>query len=334
MRRVAQGVVVQRAGRGRRLAAAALVALSACAASAPSASAVAGDISTVAGDGTLTSTGDGGPATSAGTGSPEGVFFADGGFYLLDDVAPKVRYVNGSGTISTTAGGGASNPGDGGPATAAALADPEQVISDRNGNVFFTAGNRVRRVSALGIITTVAGTSTAGFSGDGGPATAALLARPHGLALDLDGNLYVGDCDNHRVRRINALGMISTVAGTGTAGYSGDGGPATAANIGCPVDVGVDFTGRLVIAETTGHTIRQVSAAGTISTLAGQRDRRVHGRRRAGHGSATQLTSGPRCGRGRRRLHRRGQQRHHPQGHLRGHDQHRGGHRHRVRLLG
>ena len=253
-----------------RLLAALTLAVAALAGSALPAAAAPGDISTVAGNGTFGSSGDGGPATAASIGSPEGVFFSPAGLHLLDDAGPRVRHVNLAGTISTVAGGGLSDPGDGGPATDALLPDPEQVIRDRSGNLYFSAGHRIRRVSTLGIITTVAGTGTAGFSGDGGPATAAQIARPHGLALDLNGNLYFGDCDNHRIRRVSQLGVITTVAGSGSVGYSGDGGPATAAEMSCPADVLVDQWGRLFIASNDNNVVREVDlVTGTISTFAG-----------------------------------------------------------------
>ena len=330
MRKAAQGRVLlgRHAAALRRLLTALTIAIAAVAAGALPATAAPGDISTVAGDGTFGSSGDGGPATAASIGSPEGVFFSPAGLHLLDDAGPRVRYVDLAGTISTAAGGGLNDPGDGGPATQALLQDPEQVIRDRNGNLYFSAGNRVRRVSTLGIITTVAGTGTAGFSGDGGPATAAELARPHGLALDLNGNLYIGDCDNYRIRRVSSLGVITTVAGTGTLGYSGDGGPATAAQLSCPADVSVDPWGRLFIADNGNNVVRLVDPSHRQHLdVRGDGRQRLLRRRWTRHGGRAAPAAGSRDRRDWKPLHRRGAQSHHPEGRRRRDDHDRGGNR-------
>lgn len=254
----------------RRLVWALATALAAVATWAAPASALTGDIDTVAGNGTFSSSGDGGQATAAGAGSIEGVFFSPAGLHLTEDAGPRVRFVDPGGLISTVAGGGVGDPGDGGSALEARLQDPEQVIRDRHGNLFFASGNRVRRVSAAGVISTVAGNGTAGFSGDGGQATSAQLNRPHGLALDLDGNLYIADNDNNRIRRVSPAGVIETVVGTGAPGYAGDGGLATAALIDSPVDVAIDSWGRLFVAENDTNVVRLIDrGSGIISTVAG-----------------------------------------------------------------
>ena len=144
--------------------------------------------------------------------------------------------------------------GDGGPATAAELNSPTGVAVDAAGDLFIadSGNNRIREVNlATGMITTVAGNGTGGYSGDGGPATAAELDYPEGVAVDAAGDLFIADSDNNRVREVNlSTGMITTVAGNGTDGYSGDNGPATAAELNYPEGIAVDAAGDLFIADT------------------------------------------------------------------------------------
>ena len=172
-------------------------------------------------------------------------------------------------TIQTVAG--SSNMGDGGPATAAQIGSIQGVAVDAKGDLFLsdTNNHRVRRVDTGGIITTIAGTGTAGFSGDGGPAGSAQLNLPYGLAVDAAGNLYIADLGNNRVRKVSPDGIIVTIAGTGVEGYSGDGGQANAAQLYTPRDVAVDAAANLYIAEFEGHRVRKVTPAGVISTVAG-----------------------------------------------------------------
>ncbi|TLS74950.1 HYR domain-containing protein [Mariprofundus erugo] len=176
------------------------------------------------------------------------------------------------GDITTVAGtGGNASTGDGGPATSAQLMGPADVVVDAAGNLYISEfyGNKIRKVDTSGNISTVAGTGIRGGAGDGGAATAAQLTFPYGLAVDASGNLYGADRENHRIRKVNALGQISTVAGIGYAGYSGDGGPATAARVSHPEDVAVDGAGNIYIADMNNRRIRKVDVAGNISTLAG-----------------------------------------------------------------
>jgi streptogramin lyase len=175
--------------------------------------------------------------------------------------------------IATIGGtGSAGYGGDGGPAIAARFNNPHGIASDANGNVYVgdAANQRVRRIDArTGIVTTVAGTGSSGFSGDGGPATAAKLSYPKGTEIGPDGNLYIADNNNHRVRRVDlATGVITTVAGTGSAGFSGDGGPATAAQLNEPRNIAFDALGRLYIVDQNNGRIRRVDTNGTISTFA------------------------------------------------------------------
>ncbi len=173
--------------------------------------------------------------------------------------------------ITTEAGGGL---GDGGPATAAPVNTPFGVAIDSGGDEFIadSGNNEIREVNGTtGVITTVAGTGVAGYSGDGGPATSAELDSPAGISLDSFGHLFIADSDNNVVREVNlSTGVISTVAGTGTAGFGGNGGPATSATLFGPTSVAVDSSGNLFIADTGNDVIREVSAAtGKISTVAG-----------------------------------------------------------------
>jgi trimeric autotransporter adhesin len=228
-------------------------------------------ITTFAGNGVLGFSGDGGAATSANLHGPTSVAVdGSGNVYIADTFNNEIRKVSG-GTISTFAGTlAASYSGDGGAATSAAVNAPMGIAVDATGKVYIadTANNRVRQVSG-GVITTLAGNGLAGFSGDSASAATALLAQPSGVAVDSSGNLYVADTANHRVRKITTGGIISTVAGNGTPGFSGDGGSAVSAQLYLPAGVAVDANGTLYIADTGNQRVRQVTAGGVISTIAG-----------------------------------------------------------------
>jgi trimeric autotransporter adhesin len=243
----------------------------------PLAALTPGIITTFAGNGTGGYSGDGGAATSAQVNSPVGVAFdSAGNLYIGDYSNSRVRKVNAAtGTITTVAGNGtAGYSGDGGPATSAQLNGPEVVALDSAGNLYIAeyGNHRIRKVAAAtGIITTVAGNGTQNYSGDGGPATSAALWTPTGVALDSAGNLYIADFGNHRIRKVAAAtGIITTVAGNGTQGYSGDGGPATSAELGDPTHVVLDSVGNLIIADGGNNRVRKVTVAtGIITTVAG-----------------------------------------------------------------
>lgn len=233
----------------------------------------AGTITTAAGTGVFGRTGDGGPAASALIGSPRGISVDQAGNILVTSGATSgVRRIAADGTVTTVAGtGSAGYSGDGtATGTQAALNTPRGVVADVAGNVLIadTFNNRIRRVDATTrIITSIAGTGVAGFSGDDGPAISAQVRFPRQLILDRAGNLLFADTSNNRVRRISPAGMITTVAGNGGGGFSGDGGPATAAQIGANSIV-LDAAGNLYIAGPT--RIRKVDAAtGIITTIGG-----------------------------------------------------------------
>ena len=232
----------------------------------------AGTISTVAGTGTAGFSGDGGPATGAQLNHSVGVFVdAAGNLFIADGSNNRIRQVDPAGTISTVAGTGVTGfSGDGGPATGAQFHSPSGVFVDAAGNLFIADGgnHRIRKVAPAGTISTVAGTGVGGVSGDGGTATGAQLS-PFGVFVDAAGNLFIADRSNNRIRKVDPAGTISTVAGTGTAGFSGDGGPATGAQLNAPFGVFVDAAGNLFIADAGNSRIRKVDPAGTISTVAG-----------------------------------------------------------------
>ncbi len=231
-----------------------------------------GTATTVAGTGTRGYSGDGGPATAAALDLPSGVAVGTSGMLFIADSGNfRIRRVGPDGNITTVAGTGApfaDDSGDGGPATAATLSASIVAVSS-DGSLFITGSNRVRRVGPDGIITTVAGTGTRGNSGDGGPAIAATFSSPTGVALGPDGSLFITDWPANRVRRVGPDGVISTVAGGGTADESVDGIPATTATLNRPLTSVVGSDGSLFIACDNGK-IRRVQTNGIITTFAGQ----------------------------------------------------------------
>ena len=229
-------------------------------------------VNTYAGNGTNGFTGDGGPISGAEFNKPTGLVFDKGGnLYVADSMNGRVRKISG-GNISTIAGnGGFRYAGDGGAALQALLNGPLGVAVDASGNTYFsdTGNNVVRKVSSTGVISTIAGTGSAGFGGDGGNAATAQLYAPAGLAVDKSGNLYIADSANNRVRKIATSGTISTVAGSGSPGYAGDGTAATSAQLNDPLALAFDASGTLYIADFGNSAVRKVTTGGIISTFAG-----------------------------------------------------------------
>ncbi|MFP5236427.1 MAG: Ig-like domain repeat protein [Acidobacteriota bacterium] len=233
---------------------------------------LAGIITTVAGNGAQGFSGDGGAATSATLDSPVGVAVdASNNIYIADTHNQRIRMVAASsGIIGTIAGTGVAGfSGDGSAATAAELDLPTAIAVDSKGNVFIadTNNNRIREISG-GKISTVAGDGSQTFSGDGGPATAAGLDSPDGVAVDSAFNLYIGDTHNQRVRMVAAAtGIITTIAGTGSKTFTGDG-TATSSALARPRGVAVDSTGTVYVADSDNNRIRKITGT-TIATVAG-----------------------------------------------------------------
>jgi sugar lactone lactonase YvrE len=218
--------------------------------------------------------GDGGPAAGALLNTPfAAAADSRGNLYISDWGNSCIRMVDATGTIWTVAGTPLTpgTTGDGGLAREALFSEVRGVFVDRASNLYVAErdNHAIRRVGTNGILTTLAGTvGTNGFAGDGGPATAARLNGPRWATADTNGNFYVADTDNNRIRRVNAAGTIQTIAG-GNAGFSGDGGPATAARLNRPRCVLVDAAGRILVADTDNHCVRMIDTAGIITTLAG-----------------------------------------------------------------
>ncbi len=265
--------------------------------------AATGIITTVVGTGSNRSTGDGGPAAEATLAEPVSLTLdRAGNIFIAESGSGRIRRVDAaSGVITTVAGGGTGDLrnkifGDGGPAIEALIKLPMAVAVDGDGNLYIATDNRVRKVdAATGVIDTFAGVGGRALEGDGGPATSAGLAEPVSVAVDSQGNVFIADRDNHRVRKVDAsTGIISTVAGKGKfaarlgniyslgnttdrplnasaaegAGYSGDGGPATEAELSVPSSIAFGTDGDLFIADGTTRVRRVDSNSGVISTVA------------------------------------------------------------------
>jgi sugar lactone lactonase YvrE len=237
----------------------------------------AGVLTVLAGVGAPGYSGDGGPASQAAIGGHVDGLAVDGlgNLYVPDLDNQRVRRIAPDGTITTVAGNGeAGYSGDGGPAIDAALSERGfwNVATDAAGNLFIADGgnHRVRRVDArTRVIATVAGSGSDTYGGDGGMATEAGIPGPDGLFVDATGNLYIGDTDDFRIRRVAADGTITTIAGTGDPGFEGDGGPARDALIGSPENLALDTAGNLYFTDAENDRIRRVAADGTIATIAG-----------------------------------------------------------------
>jgi sugar lactone lactonase YvrE len=236
-----------------------------------------GIITTVAGNGFKGFSGDGGTATNAKLRYPYNVFVdTAGNIFIVDTMNYRIRRVDaGTGIITTVAGdGNAGNRGDGGPATAASIRKSFDAAVDGEGNLYIadTHNHIIRKVDATtGIITTVVGNSNAGYTGDGGLATDAELNKPYSVFVDPFGNIYLADTKNDVIRMVDGTtNIITTVAGNGTSGDSGDGGPATQAQLDEPKGVWVDSSDNIFIADTYNDRIKRVDATtNVITTVAG-----------------------------------------------------------------
>ncbi len=236
-------------------------------------------ITTIAGIDTAGYTGDNAAATAAALNHPDVIKFDhSGNMYIADEHNHVVRKINTSGIITTIVGTGlgagtfsGGYSGDGGPATNAQLSRPLDLAFDAIGNLYISElGNgTIRKVNTSGIITTIAGTGHSGYNGDGGPATNAQLYDPLGLVFDNSGNLYFSDNGNARVRKINTLGIITTIVGTGILGYSGDGGPASIAQIKYGGHIAIKNSGDIFIPDYYNYRIRKVDTHGIITTIVG-----------------------------------------------------------------
>ena len=233
------------------------------------------EIITFAGNGIPSNTGDGNLASSASIDYPCGEAFDKFGndYITTGTYGNTIRKISTSGIIYTIAGtGSAGFSGDAGPATSAKLNNPQYIAIDSTGNIFFSdcANNRIRKIDInTGLILTIAGNGTAGYAGNGISASSAILSDPNGIAIDKKGNIYFADYGNSRIRKIDVLGIISDFAGTGIAGYNGDGGLADTSQIRGVFSVACDKIGNLYIGDEANGRIRKVDTFGFIHTIAG-----------------------------------------------------------------
>ncbi len=232
-----------------------------------------GRIARVAGSGEAGFSGDGGPAVKATLRTPAGLALdKDGNLYIADRENHRVRKVDARGTITTIAGNGTAGfGGDGGPAVEASLNLPSGVAVDDQGVLFISdrSNNRVRTVDPKGTIQTYAGSGAAGYSGDAGPAKSAQMDKPFGLALDKKHNLYIADRNNNRIRKVDASGNMTTVAGDGGFFFMGDNGPAYKASLAAPTGVAVGESGAIYVADRNNNRVRAIDNLGMIRTVMG-----------------------------------------------------------------
>lgn len=251
-------------------------------------------IQTIAGTGAQASSADGATALSTSLDHPVAVAIDASGAVVFID-GNRVRRVTAQGTVVTVAGGGeAGYAGDGGAAISARLDSPQALAVASDGSIFIadTLNNRIRRVDPQGIVTTVAGSGEAGFSGDDGPAVHARLNAPAGVAVGFLDHVLIADSGNNRIREISSTGDITTIAGTGDPGYVGDGGPATSADLNSPQGIAIDAEDDLFIVDTLNDRIRKVDVNGVITTFAGNGNRGFVGDGQQATDAAIDLASG------------------------------------------
>ena len=229
-----------------------------------------------AGTGIRGFSGDGGPAAAAQLAVPSAVFVdIDGNITIADTSNDRVRVIAPDGTIRTIAGiGERLSSGDGGPASAAALSSPTALFVDGGGNIYVAewTGHRVRTITPTGVITTVVGVGEHGFLGDGGLASESNIWSPTALYIDGAKNTYIAEWGNHRIREISPDGLVSSLAGTGLPGFTGDGGPANGSRINSPNGLFVDDTGAVFFSDLGNQRIRRIDPSGIIRTVAGTGD--------------------------------------------------------------
>jgi len=221
-----------------------------------------GTISTIAGNGIFGFKGDGGKADTAEFNDIEDIVLdKSGNIYIADTRNFRIRKIDTFGFINTVAGNGiAGSSGDGGLAINAQLTSPRGIAVDNNGNIFIADGfaNRIRKVDTFGMISTIAGNGMSGYLGDGLAATSAELNNPYGVAVDDTGNIYIADWQNYVIRKVDQTGIISTIAGNGTSGYTGDNGPAVDAQLSSPVGVDIDDTGNIFVGDVGASVVRKI----------------------------------------------------------------------------
>ena len=230
-----------------------------------------GVLSTVAGNGFFAITGNDGPAANAAVGAPRGLALdASRNLFISSGAGASLRRVTPAGIITLVSGGSGGYAGDSEPASQGRFLNIDGLAVDSSGGILIadSGNNRVRRIDPSNRLSTIAGNGTRGFAGDGGPAAAAQFASPRYLALDRDGRIYISDTANHRIRRIGRDGIVTTIAGNGNPGFTGDGGPALEAALGSPLGLALDPAGNLFVVSL--NRVRRVDAAsGAITTIAG-----------------------------------------------------------------